>query len=163
MISWQEELSIAIKKAPKIAVLGAGSILCGDDAAGMIVAEHLEAISAQEPNILALGGSTAPENFIGVLRTFAPDLLIFVDAAYIEGELGDIALISPDNIKELSFSTHMLPFGALLNFIRSEINCEIKLLGIKPGHTDFGTEPSLIVSEASEKLAELIWQIFKQR
>ncbi len=156
MISWQKEIIEEMQKAPKIAVLGAGSVLCGDDAAGMIVVEKLEQLAANKPNLITLGGSTAPENFIGVLRSFAPDLLIFVDAAYIDGEVGDIALIDENDITGLNFSTHMLPFGVLLSFIRAEIQCKIKIIGIKPGNMDFGTEASLIIVRAAEQIVETI-------
>ena len=84
-----------IGEAEKVAVLGAGSILCGDDAAGMLVAQKLRQVAAGNPRILALEGSTAPENFTGVIRAYHPDLLILVDAAYIEGEQGAVELLSP--------------------------------------------------------------------
>lgn len=153
MSDWREDLRQAIGGAAKVAVLGAGSILCGDDAAGMLVAQNLRQLAADNPRILALEGSTAPENFTGVIRAFHPELLILVDAAYIEGEPGAIELLSPEQQAGLSFSTHMLPFGLLLDFMCSELDCHTAVIGIKPEQVEFATEPGLAVSKAAADLA----------
>jgi hydrogenase 3 maturation protease len=153
MSNWRDDLRFAIADAQKVAVLGAGSILCGDDAAGMLVAQKLQELAGDNPRLLALEGSTAPENFTGVIRNFHPDLLILVDAAYIEGETGDMALLSLEQQLGMSFSTHMLPFGILLDFMCSEIDCRTVVIGIKPDQVEFATEPGVAVSNAASDLA----------
>ena len=152
MSQWSLDLQKLLKNSHRIAVLGAGSELCGDDAAGMLVAHKLKEIADDHPNFLAMEGSTAPENFIGVIRSFAPDTLIIVDAAYIDGEIGEIAIIDPNNIDGMSFSTHMLPFKVLINYIKSEVQCDVVVIGIKPGNVEFATEPSMAIEQAADIL-----------
>ncbi len=159
MTDWRSELKSALAAADKVAVLGAGSVLCGDDAAGMIVAARLKEKGSGNDRLLALEGSTAPENFSGVIRDFQPDLMLLVDAAYIEGETGDIGLIDPDDIEtaELGLSTHMLPFKMLFSYLTLGLeNCHIKIVGIKPENVDFATEASPAVQSAAEELADWI-------
>ena len=157
MSNWEATLQKQLCHAQKIAVLGAGSELCGDDAAGMLVARQLNEMAADKENFLAMEGSTAPENFVGVIRSFAPEVLVIVDAAYIDGEIGDIAIVDPQNIDGMSFSTHMLPFKVLINYIKSEVACEVIVLGIKPGNVEFATEPAAVIKQAADKLAQEIY------
>jgi len=156
MNKWQDDLGVAMAQAKKVAVLGAGSVLCGDDAVGMIVAKKLKYLSPNHPRLLAMEGSTAPENFTGLIRDFKPDLLLLVDAAYIDGEVGDIALIAPEDIEGLNFSTHMLPFGVLCDYLKSEVNCHTIVIGIKPGTVDFGASASDTICCAADALVEKI-------
>ena len=154
---WKECLKKELASANRIAVLGAGSVLCGDDAVGMIVAELLEVQGRDNPQLLAIQGSTAPENFCGVIRDFEPDLLLLVDAAHIKGEVGDISFIEPEDIESTSLSTHMLPFGVLLDYLGASIaNCRMKIIGIKPGNIDFGTDPSKTIKRSAAELAKFI-------
>ena len=70
-MSWQDELAGYMAGASKTVVLGAGSVLCGDDAAGMLVVELIQkAIGENTDCLLPLAGSTAPENFSGVIRDY---------------------------------------------------------------------------------------------
>lgn len=156
MSDWRQELQALLNRSHRIAVLGAGSELCGDDAAGMLVARQLDDKICGREDILAMEGSTAPENFVGVIRSFAPDALLLVDAAYIDGDTGDIGIIDPEYIDGMSFSTHMLPFKVLINYIKSEVPCEVMVIGIKPGNVEFATEPSERIQQASAELVEEI-------
>ena len=45
MSHWSLDLQKLLKNSHRIAVLGAGSELCGDDAAGMLVAHKLKEIA----------------------------------------------------------------------------------------------------------------------
>jgi len=151
-MSWQEQLRAELTGTEKLAILGIGSILCGDDAAGMLLVERLEQILPKDGRTLLMGGSTAPENFIGVIKNYAPDTLVVVDAAYIGGELGEIGFIDRANIEAAGFSTHMLPFPVLLDYLEKETHCNIIILGIQPGETEFATDPCETVLASVEEL-----------
>ena len=112
--------------------------------------------AGDNPRLLSCEGSTAPENFIGVIREFQPDLVILVDAAHIEGEVGDIDIISPDKIDGLNFCTHMLPFGVMFKYFEQELNCHILVIGINPGNIRFATEPCEAISKAADKVVNVI-------
>lgn len=153
-MNWREQLQPRLRSVRRLAVLGAGSVLCGDDAAGMLLAERLQAHPRHD--LLALAGSTAPENFTGQIKDFAPELLLIVDAAFIGREVGEIALIEADQVKGVSFSTHMLPFTVLIDYLRRETGIETLIVGIQPGPTEFATEPGPLIVAAAEQLADFL-------
>lgn len=137
MSSWQSVAAAKIKEAKKTAILGVGSELKTDDAAGMLLIEALAARNLPE-QVLLLPGSTAPENFTGVIRAFAPDLLILIDAAQMEAAAGAIAVIDAADLDGLSFSTHMLPLSVMLRYLQQQGLPDLLLLGIQPESTEFG-------------------------
>ena len=152
MTDWQTQLDQALAGCAKLAVLGAGSELCGDDAAGMLLAAGLQA-AGPNPALLALAGSTAPENFTGLVKSYQPDLLLLVDAAFVGSQVGEIRLIDAAEVKSFSFSTHMLPFTVLIDYLRRETGVETLILGIQPGQTEFATEPSAGIKAAVAEVA----------
>ena len=84
----EEHLRSCLTDSEKIVILGAGSVLKGDDAAGMLVIEKLEHSLDNLPQVLLVAGSTAPENFTGVIKGFQPGHIFIVDAAHLEEEPG---------------------------------------------------------------------------
>ncbi|HBE13024.1 MAG TPA: hydrogenase maturation protease, partial [Clostridiales bacterium] len=98
---WMQE---KIGNGKKIAILGVGSELRADDAAGMYLIALLSSSLQDEP-VLLIGGSTAPENFTGVIKDYSPDVLLIVDAAHMDATPGEIRILDTKNIGGLSFST----------------------------------------------------------
>ncbi|MFA6431964.1 MAG: hydrogenase maturation protease, partial [Candidatus Margulisiibacteriota bacterium] len=110
-----QELKNKLKDANRVLVLGVGSDLRGDDAAGVIIAEEIE--KKKIPNITTLLGGTAPENLTGEIKRLKPSHLIIIDAADLNEAPGTIKLIRMDQIGGLSFSTHALPMKMMVDFI----------------------------------------------
>ena len=133
-------LAEALQGARRVAVLGCGSELRGDDAAGMVIAERLAGLDG---NVLVLRGSNAPENFTGEIKRFKPDTLLVIDAADMKARPGEAAIIPPDRIDGVSFSTHILPLKIMLDYLRREIGCGIVLLGIQGANYEFRAGASL--------------------
>lgn len=148
-----------IKPGWKIAVLGIGSTLRSDDAAGMYFIELLEKLVKKE-NVLLLAGSTAPENFTGVLKNFAPDKLFIVDAAYIGLLPGKARIVPAADISGVSFSTHMLPLPVMLKYLASEMRCDVIFMGIQPVCTEQGFRMDDAVKMGTERLAEEFYNAF---
>ena len=71
-------LNSVLSQDKRIAVMGVGSELRNDDAAGMRLIEKLRK-SINRENVIFIVGGTAPENFTGVIKDFKPDELIIVD------------------------------------------------------------------------------------
>ncbi|MGB4564487.1 MAG: hydrogenase maturation peptidase HycI [Dethiobacteria bacterium] len=149
----RDYLKRLIRPGQKIAVLGVGSTLRSDDAAGMYFIELLESLVNKE-NVLLIAGSTAPENFTGVIKNFAPDILFIVDAAHVGGAPGEARVIPVEDISGISFSTHMLPLPVLLKYLEAEVPCEVICIGIQPKCTEAGFSLSEEVREGTERLAE---------
>lgn len=136
-------------------MLGVGSELRGDDAAGGAV------IAALEPkaNLALFDGGTAPENFTGAIRAFAPDHLLIVDAAEIEGEPGSVRVMEEGEIAGVTFTTHMLPLTVMIDFLRKDMTFGVTVLGIRPETTGFGAEMTAPVAEAVKRVAGWIGEL----
>lgn len=151
-----------LRDAKKLAVLGAGSVLRSDDAAGVLVAEKLmKKLGGNEtPGILVLNGSSAPENFTGEIKRFSPDHVFIIDAADIGAPPGSISVIDPQVIGGVSFSTHMLPMKVMVEYLRQEVGCPISVIGIQPVNLDFGEEVTSQVQSAVDDIVGMMLSIF---
>jgi hydrogenase 3 maturation protease len=114
-----------------------GSELRGDDVAGVLVARRLAAFCAARPrlrrgvHLAAFDGGAAPENLTGEIARFAPDLVLLVDAAFLGEAPGAVALVPPERIAGVTFSTHMLPAPFLLDYLHQRTGCRSLVLGIQ--------------------------------
>lgn len=150
-------LAKEIVKGQKIAVMGVGSELRSDDGAGMHFIGRLSAL-LQKDGVLLIAGSTVPENFTGVIRSFGPDKLFIVDAAYMGIAPGEIRVLEAGEISGMSFSTHMLPLSVMLNYLGLEMSCDVILIGIQPKSTEQGFEMCKEVAAGAERLTEIFYE-----
>jgi len=150
-----------VVRPPRIAFLGIGNELNGDDAAGVEVVSRLRSVFITGTNILVLDGGTAPENFTGPMRRFMPQLVILVDCADMGKEPGSVAWLEVDELEGFSASTHTLPPTVLAHFLSHEIGCEVGLIGIQPDSLDFGAALSNPVTEAIDEIVDRIAFIFR--
>jgi hydrogenase 3 maturation protease len=151
-----------ISKGRKYAILGIGSELRSDDAAGMFLIGFLkDAIKCD--NVLLIAGSTAPENFTGVIKKCKPDILFIIDAAHMGLSPGEVKIIPESDIGGVSFSTHMLPLPVMLGYLVSEIGCGIIFIGIQPGNTDQGSDICKEVKRGTMRLAKDFYEAFKDQ
>ncbi|MFZ2957749.1 MAG: hydrogenase maturation protease [Candidatus Ozemobacteraceae bacterium] len=146
-----------IDQTSRVAVLGVGSALRSDDAAGLLALEAFcRRTSADEnhPCVCALSGGTAPENITGVLRRFAPTHLYILDAAQFKGVPGTIRAIAPSEVRGATFSSHQMPIPIFMHFLGVDLpDTEMIILGIQPGNVEFGFEASVEVQAAAETVA----------
>lgn len=153
-----ESLSGTNKKDLNVCVLGIGSDLRGDDAAGLIIADNL---SRTCPDLLknrlyVIYGSTAPENFTGEIKKVKPTHLVIVDCADMGLEPGEVGIVDEDDIKGVSFSTHTLPISIIVNYLKQDIDFKALVIGIQPLDTDFGSEVSQKVLKACGLVTDAI-------
>ena len=149
----RDYLRKSIQPGQKVALLGVGSTLRSDDAAGMYFIELLDGLLEQD-RVLFIAGSTAPENFTGVIKEFAPDKLFIVDAAHMGLLPGEVRMVPACDIAGVSFSTHMLPIPVMLKYLESESGCEVVFIGIQPKCTDQGLSMCEEVKMGTERLVE---------
>jgi len=129
-----------------VVVLGVGSELRSDDAAGL----HVSRALAQRgiPGVHALDGGPAPESCTGEIRRIGPSHLFIVDAADMAEPPGTIRLIDQENITGASFGTHGLPLSVVADYLRNETGCTVAIIGIQPASLGFGESLSAPVSAA---------------
>lgn len=171
--SWQVDLRQALERLAqtrrlspadfnredvRLAFVGVGNELSGDDAAGLHVARGLqaalEAITTSRgggppaSHVLVLEGGMAPENQTGVLRRFKPCLVILLDAADFGGSPGETRWLDWRETGGLSASSHTLPLKVLAGYLVAGLGCEVALLGIQTGRTGLDVEMSERVRRA---------------
>ena len=158
--SWQNSLRARLAKHPRkgehetrpyrVAVLGIGNELRGDDAAGVIIARELQSMvgatlvgrpqgQAQGLPLQVINAGAAPEAFTGQLRRFDPDLVIMIDAAQLNEPPGTIRLIEWQDTIGLSASTHSLPLNVIAQYLISELSCEVIIIGLQSEANAFDT------------------------
>lgn len=156
--SWRAQLQSRLSgngRAPRLVVVGVGNELRGDDGAGMAVVRALAARlrTDETPDYLIVRAQNAPESHTGPIRRFAPELVLFVDVAWL-GELpGTVSLIPWEQTSGLSASTHTFPLHLLANYLNHETGCDVLLLGIQPGDMELGPGLSTAVAAAANDIA----------
>ncbi len=119
----------------RVAVLGIGNELRGDDAAGVLVARRLA--KTHSDRALVFDGGQTPENCTSALRRFRPAFILLIDAALIEAPVGTIRYLELEQALESSATTHSLSLHLLATYLSTEFECRFGVLGIQPGHTEF--------------------------
>ena len=159
MESLKKELAARLKGAGRVAVLGVGSELRGDDIAGILVLEPLKKSKKIRPSVKlkTFEGSTAPENLTGEIIAFKPTHIIIVDSADIGEKPGAVLLLRADEVgRGISFSTHKIPPKILIDYLAHSLRCEIVIIGIQPKSIGFGKSVSKAVIASSRSVASSI-------
>jgi hydrogenase 3 maturation protease len=149
-----------LKGAKKIAILGVGSSLRSDDAAGLLVAEELKKI--RNPKLKVFFGSTAPENLTGEIIKYGPTHIIIVDSVDMDHKPGSILFVNPREVDGISFYSHMLPIKMTIDYLLKSIKCETIIIGIQPKSLEFGETVSEEVKKSAKQIADVIRQILQE-
>jgi hydrogenase 3 maturation protease len=161
-LSWRTSLIQAFKpnkasdSVPRVAVVGVGHELCGDDAAGLVVAHALQTALAGDERLLVIEAGSVPENQTGRLRRFKPGLVLLIDAAQMGETPGVIRWLPWDETDGISASTHTLPFHILARYLISELGCEVALLCIQSARNTVGAPLSAEVAEAVNTIVNVL-------
>lgn len=136
-------------------IVALGNQLKGDDAVAIEVCKLLD----KKFNILF--AYTSPDSFLGKIREIKPEKVFFIDAAFFEGEVGDVKLIT--NLKSFESSTHAFDFN-LLEELLSPI--EVYSIGINIKKTAYSDSLSEELKKKLPKIAKelenLLLRIVKQ-
>jgi hydrogenase 3 maturation protease len=163
--SWQTELQQALTQATppdrgiRVAVVGVGHELRGDDAVGLTVVQRLPPTCTW---LVVVGGS-APENCTGTLRRFGPDLVVLVDAADLRARPGFIQWLDSTQIDGLSASTHTLPLSIVAAYLTAELRCPVGVLAIQPASNDIGAPLSPEVDHAAHHLVQVLSALSREQ
>lgn len=151
-------LSNRMNSAKRLAILGVGSFLRSDDAAGVLVTERLSKRfkGSGIKSAAFFTGESAPESMSGEIKRFKPDSLLVIDAADTGDEPGSVSLIEPGAITGVSFSTHMLPIKIMLDYLEKETSCSITVIGIQPGRLAFAGKMTAKAAEAVDLVVSLL-------
>ncbi|MBN2281994.1 MAG: hydrogenase maturation protease [Candidatus Marinimicrobia bacterium] len=125
----------------KIVIVGLGNTCCSDDSAGLMLWEKLQQQKVFKKAHFINAGCN-PENYLMEILESSPDLVIFADAAEDKG-LGGVKIYHSDEIDDKDFSTHAYSIGLIEKFLKMNIDCDVRYLGIaiqnsRPGKTISG-------------------------
>jgi hydrogenase 3 maturation protease len=156
-LPWQEALRQSLRRLaepPRVALLGIGNPLRGDDGVGDWIAYGLRQRLITQPGqafqVQIFEGGAAPENQTGALRRFAPGLVILVDAVQMDASPGETAWFNWDEIQAEAASTHGISAGMLGYYLTSELGCQVALIGIQPAGNEMDARLSPQVQQAAE-------------
>ena len=158
---WQNWLNQTLKrlknhKPGRVAVVGIGHELRGDDAAGVMVARALKPVFAGDVHVLIVDGGHAPENHTGTLRRFTPDLVLLVDTASLSEPPGTVRWLAWEETSGLSASTHTMPPYVMARYLTAELGCEVALIGVQPDHMRIGTQVSPEVRRTVDEIVRVL-------
>jgi hydrogenase 3 maturation protease len=135
---WQESLQANLsQKSKRLAVVGIGHELRGDDALGVLIIRQLQQHCTKSEYVLLVEGGSAPENITGSLRRFQPDTVLMIDAVDMNQLPGSIEIVDWRNSREAAASTHTLSLRLFADYLCSELNCAVLLLGVQPLSAEF--------------------------
>jgi hydrogenase 3 maturation protease len=163
---WREDILSASRAMSRIAVLGIGNDLRGDDAAGVLCLREIgkvwslsrEASTSSGRMIFLLDGGDTPESRTGPLRAFRPELVILIDAARSGRRPGTIFRVDPDRISDEEVSTHRISLTMLVRYLEKSLETRVLFLGIEPAATEWQARVSPAVRISIRLLAEALVQ-----
>jgi hydrogenase 3 maturation protease len=154
------------EECSRIALLGVGSELRGDDAAGLLLVREMAIMVRKGPfsRIVFEGfeGGNAPENATGFIKGFSPSRIIVVDAADISLAIGEHREIDPEEISDIPFSTHTLPMRIITDYLRQATGAAISIIGIQPENLDFGRPPTGALKRGVRRLSRQLYGIMRE-
>jgi hydrogenase 3 maturation protease len=147
-LCWQELLKqnlnqLSVNEHPlRIAIVGVGNELRGDDAVGVHLVRALESCSELGSNLQLIDAGSAPENITGLLRRFHPSLVMIFDAARMGEVPGTACWLEWEMVASTGPTTHTLPLVVFADYLILELNCKVILVGIQPGNIELGSQMS---------------------
>lgn len=144
----------------RVAVLGIGHELRGDDAVGLEVARQLQDLACGRADLLVMETGPVPENFTAHLRRFQPDLVVMVDAAIMGEQPGTVRALDWQDLGGVTFSSHALSLHLLASYLHSELGCQVRIIGVQPKNNSLNAPLSETIRksviEAVEKIKEIL-------
>jgi hydrogenase 3 maturation protease len=157
----QLEVNLRTIEIHKLAIVGVGNSMKGDDFAGSFVAKRLrDRLSGGTRGPLVLDAENSPEDVVRKVRDFNAETLVFIDTTIMGSPPGTVKLMDLQKTEYPYFSTHNVPLKLLANMM-GEVRRSF-LLGIEPKSTEFGEKMSEEVRESCASLVNVIGRILSE-
>lgn len=134
----------------KVALLGVGNPLRGDDAVGSWIAEELKG----KVKLPVFVGEDVPENYLYEIIAAGVNCLLLIDAVDFGGEAGEVRLIDTEELTPRFISTHGISLNIMASLLKGN-GCDVMLLGIQPKEMAFAREMSEEVKRSAEEIISL--------
>ena len=143
-------------RGSKTIILGIGNTLKGDDGAGPAVCERIAGKVCAE----VIDAATVPENYIQTILKKAPQNLVIIDAVDFAALPGKIELFETEKLNSLVISTHTLSPRIFIDMIRNQVQVSVFFIGIQPAQVGLGQALSAQISDAVDRLCNILEVIF---
>ena len=142
---------IIVKTKDRIAIVGIGNRMRGDDGVGPALIDSLKNVLPEERFSLFDCGET-PENWIIPIVNAKPKIVFIVDSVDFGATPGSIKIFEPTELGPSGISTHSMSLDIFVNYLKEELGVTIFLIGIQPKSLRLGDRISNPVSKAIDKL-----------
>lgn len=138
----------------KTLIVGIGNSLKKDDGVGIYFINLLKK-QKENSRFLLLDAGNIPENYLGKIKSYKADSIVFIDALDFSGKAGEVRIFSKDNLVNFNVSTHSASLGLAIEYLEKE-DClvNIAIIGFQPKKISFGEGLSKVVAQAAQNLAE---------
>jgi len=154
----REDLEAWLKGARRIAVVGIGNPLRGDDAVGLEIVKRMKGKVSE--NVLLVEGETVPENYVKEVVEFDPSHVLMIDATMLNKSPGCVQFVGAEALGGIPVSTHQLPLSLFSSFLSALTETKVGLLGVQPGRAGLeerlSKEVGRTVNHVVEFLPELL-------
>ena len=143
----------------RVAIVGIGNILRGDDGLGP---KFIEILKSRNVRASLFDCGTAPENYVFPILTSSSDTVILIDAADLGEAAGSVRVFELNEISNVSFSTHNPSprlFTDLLKTGKEDIY--IFVVSVQPKTTALGASLSDEVLKGLDLLAGVFCEALK--
>lgn len=138
----------------RVAIVGIGNILRGDDGLGPELIRMLKGSFPQKGRFLLLDTGEAPENYLEKIVQYQPDTILLVDALDFAESPGSMTIIDRSELQESGLSTHNASIKLTMNYLNSRAKCDVLLLGIQPANLEMGSSLSEPIKLALGRVEE---------
>ena len=155
------ELAGAIRQKiqGKVAIIGLGNIIRGDDGLGP---KLIELLKERQANAVLFDCGTVPENYIFPILSTACDTVILVDAADMALAPGAVKVFGLDEIANVSFSTHNPSPRLFTDLLKTgKETMHIFVVSVQPKSMTLGQSLSEEVQAGLEVLADALLDALK--
>jgi hydrogenase 3 maturation protease len=153
----ERDLRTWLSGATRVAIVGIGGPLQGDDAVGARIAQGL--LGRTSCNVLPMACWTVPESCTGPIRAFCPTHVLLIDAAELGQPAGTCRLVEPDALEGLSLSTHSAPLRLVAEFLSRTTGAQVALLAVQPKSTELGERMTGQLLRAAAEVAEMLLRV----
>jgi hydrogenase 3 maturation protease len=162
---WQPNLRrILTSSSPsnKIAIVGVGHPLRGDDHVGSSVAKSLleQTNGTLRKGTYFFDAEDGVEALITRLADLGPKHVVFIDACEMGAKPGEARLLTVAQTSYSFFTTHGIPLRVLSERLLPE--SEVWVLAIQPKQTEFGYDLSPEVRDAAVSIAKFIMKVHEE-
>ena len=136
----------------KMVIVGIGNTLRADDGFGPALIEKIK----DKIKAVCIDAGSAPENYTGKIVKERPETILIVDALHLGKKPGEYEIIKKADIVRSGLSTHDISPNMFIEYLESQTQADIYMLGVQPKSVAFGEQMSKEVKQSLEAISELI-------